>query len=118
MTTAGRKDLEQAASALAARLPRPLEVMARLAFNYRWSWVPGGPELFREIDAYRWEKCGENPVRLLQEAPIQALVRAAADPDLLARAAAVEEAVAADRARPFAESPLSPDRPAAFLCAE
>jgi len=118
MTTAGEKDLEQAASALAARLPRPLAVLARLAFNYRWSWVPGGPEVFREIDAYRWEKCGENPVRLLQESPTQALVRAAADPDLLARAAAVEEAVAADRARPFAEGPLSPERPAAFLCAE
>jgi starch phosphorylase len=115
---AGDKDLERASRALAARLPEPLAVLARLAFNYRWSWVPGGPEVFREIDAHRWEKCGENPVRLLQEAPTHALVRAAADPDLLARAAAIEEAVAADRARPFAEGPLSPDRPAAFLCAE
>jgi starch phosphorylase len=118
MTTAGQKDLEQAASALAARLPRTLEVMARLAYSYRWSWVPGGPQVFRDIDPYRWEKCGENPVRLLQEASMQALMRAAADPDLLARAAAVEEAVVADRARSFAEGPISPDRPAAFLCAE
>jgi len=115
---AGDKDLERAASALAARLPGPLAVLARLAFNYRWSWVPGGPELFREIDAHRWEKCGENPVRLLQEAPTHALVRAAADPELLDRAAAIEEAVAEDRARPFAEGPLAPSRPAAFLCAE
>lgn len=118
MIAAGEKDLERAASALAARLPGPLAVLARLAFNYRWSWVPGGPEIFREIDAHRWEKCGENPVRLLQEAPTHALVEAAADPDLLARAGAIEEAIAADRARPFAEGPLSPERPAAFLCAE
>jgi len=115
---AGDKDLERASHALAARLPGPLAVLARLAFNYRWSWVPGGPELFREVDPHRWGKCGENPVRLLQEVPTHALLRAAADPELLARAAAIEAVVAADRARPFAEGPLSPDRPAAFLCAE
>ena len=67
MIGAGDKDLERASHALAARLPGPLAVLARLAFNYRWSWVPGGPELFREVDPHRWGKCGENPVRLLQE---------------------------------------------------
>ena len=65
---AGRQDLERAASALATRLPEPLGVFARLAYNYRWAWDPDGPAVFRDIDADRWDKVAENPVRLLQEA--------------------------------------------------
>ena len=45
--TAGHDDLQRAAEALAARIPEPLAPLARLAYNYRWSWTPGGPELFR-----------------------------------------------------------------------
>ena len=41
---AGRRDLERAAEALATRLPEPLGVLARLAYNYRWAWDPDGPE--------------------------------------------------------------------------
>ena len=36
----GREDIERAASALASRLPWPLGVFGRLAYNYRWSWLP------------------------------------------------------------------------------
>ena len=57
-------------------------------------------------------------MRLLQEAPAEALERAAADTALLERAAAVEAAVEADLARPPADVPATPDRPAAFFCAE
>jgi hypothetical protein len=45
---------------LALRMPqelRPLE----LAYDLWWSWHPGGPELFRDVDPYRWETCGKNP---------------------------------------------------------
>ena len=40
---------------------------ARLAYNYRWSWLPGGDALFGGIDPHRWE-VRHNAVRLLQEA--------------------------------------------------
>src|SRR4051794_24600270 len=116
--TAGSDELIRAAEALAARVPGPLGVLARLAYNYRWSWTPDGPALFRDVSPDRWERCGENPVRLLQEASTEALERAAADTALLERAAAVEAAVAADLARPPADVPATPDRPAAFFCAE
>jgi hypothetical protein len=59
--TAGHDELLRAADALAARVPQPLAPLARFAFNYRWSWTPGGPELFSSIDPGRWERCGENP---------------------------------------------------------
>jgi starch phosphorylase len=116
---AGHPDLERAASALASRLPEPLAVLARLAYNFRWSWTPGGPELFASLDPERWERCGESPIRLLQEADVDALRRAADDEDFLARAAAVDAVVRAELERPAAAAdPASPERPIAFFCAE
>ena len=46
---------------------------------------PGGPELFSSIDPVRWERCGENPVRLLGEVDAATLERAASDAALLER---------------------------------
>ena len=91
--------------------------LARIAYNYRWCWYPGGTEVFRSIDEGRWELCGENPVRLLQEASGEALARAAGDRALLDRVASLEDAFAADLRRPPAGL-AAPERPIAFLCAE
>ena len=112
--TAGSDDLIRAAEALTARIPEPLGVLARLAYNYRWSWTPDGPSLFRDVSPDRWERCGENPVRLLQEASTEALERAAADAALLERAAAVEAAVAR-RPRPPAGRRAGDARPSRRL---
>jgi starch phosphorylase len=116
--TAGHEDLLSAAEALAARVPQPLAGLARLAYNYRWSWTPGGHELFAAIDPVRWDRCGENPVRLLGETGLEALARAATDADLLERVDRVEALVRADLERPAAEGPATPDRPIAYFCAE
>jgi glycogen phosphorylase len=115
---AGRRDLERAADALASRLPEPLGVFARLAYNYRWSWTPDGPDVFRAIDPERWDRCAENPVRLLEEASARRLRAAAADDALLARAAALEQEIAADLARPAREGRPTPARPVAYFSAE
>ncbi len=56
-------------------------------------------------------------MRLLQEAPAETLRAAAADPDLIARAAALETRVAEALERP-AEPPFQRTAPVAFLCAE
>jgi starch phosphorylase len=116
--TAGHDELLRAADALAARVPQPLAPLARLAFNYRWSWTPGGPELFSAIDPVRWERCGENPVRLLGEVGWEALDRAAGDAAFLERVAAVEAAVRADLERPVADAAASAEHPIAYFCAE
>ena len=113
----GKADLERAAEELAERLPEPLAPMARLAYNYRWSWLPGGAELFAAVDHERFELCLSNPVRLLQEASSRALRRAAADERLVARAAELEAQVRADLSRPPTPD-VDPQRPVAFLCAE
>ena len=113
----GDEELDLRAADLARRLPASLAPLAWIAYNYRWCWYPDGKEVFRSIDPGRWEVCGENPVRLLQEASGESLARAAADDALLARVAAVEDAFAADLARAPAGDVL-PERPIAFLCAE
>jgi starch phosphorylase len=76
---AGVQDVAVAARALAERLPAPLRALGELAYNYRWSWTPGGPELFEQIDPQRWALCAANPVRMLQEVSSTTLERLADD---------------------------------------
>jgi starch phosphorylase len=118
MQNDGLWDVRRAAEDLAGRLPHALAPLARLAFNYRWTWLAGGPELFASVDAERFELCKYNPVRLLQETPAAALNRAAEDEQLLRKAARLEELVDADMQRPPLPSPFDERRPVAFLCAE
>ena len=113
----GLRDVARAADELAERLPEELAPLARLAYNYRWSWLPGGPALFASIDPERFGLSQQNPVRLLQEASARTLRRAAADAALVARAAELEAQVRADLARP-SSSAIDPAHPVAFLCAE
>jgi starch phosphorylase len=115
---AGVQDIERAAQSLTSRVPSPLAPLARAAYNLRWSWTPGAADTFAAIDPARWALCGENPVRLLTETSPAALARAADDPQIVARARALEEAIRADLARPAAAGPGSAERPVAFFCAE
>jgi starch phosphorylase len=115
---AGERELERAAKALATRLPEPLGILARLAYNYRWAWDPDGPAIFRDIDPERWERVAENPVRLLQEAATDRLLAASEESALLARAAGLEQRVNADLARPRREEITTPERPIAYFSAE
>ncbi|MGZ6645580.1 MAG: alpha-glucan family phosphorylase, partial [Solirubrobacteraceae bacterium] len=115
----GREDIDRAAEALASRVPTPLHPLARAAYNLRWSWTPGGADTFSAVDPRRWELCGENPIRLLTEAPPEALERAATDEGLVQRAQALEESIRADVARPTATTgPATAERPVSFFCAE
>jgi alpha-glucosidase len=44
--------------------------ITRDTFEDAWSWTPDGPELFRDVHPDRWERCGENPVRLPPGTPL------------------------------------------------
>jgi starch phosphorylase len=114
----GRRDIECATADLTERLPPALAPLARLAFNYLWSWLPGGPELFASVDAERFALCGQNPLRLLQESPARVLRRAAQDTGLVRHAENLEAQVAANLARAPLSAPVDPAHPVAFLCAE
>jgi starch phosphorylase len=117
--TTGSEDIDRAAAALAERVPPELAPLARAAFNLRWSWTPGGPETFAALDPHRWRLSGENPIRVLTEAPLPALRSAARNADLVGRANDLEAAIQDDLERPAASAgPATPERPIAFFCAE
>jgi starch phosphorylase len=115
-TLNGSNDLVRAVDRLARRLPEPLFPLARIAYNYRWSWTPGGRALFRRFGAHRFNLSNENPVRFLRDLSEHSLLEAATDDEYLARVNAVAEAIDADLARP-ARTDLD-DGLVAFLCAE
>ncbi len=114
----GSRDIAFATADLAVRLPEALAPLARLAFNYRWSWLPGAPELFEALDPERFALCGQNPVRMLQELPGRRLAALAQDETLLQRAGELEAAMAAELDRPVDPRWTTPQAPIAFLCAE
>ena len=112
----GTNDLARAVERLARRLPESLHPLAQIAYNYSWSWVPGGRELFRRFGIHRFRLSGENPVRFLRDLSERSLLEAATDDEYLARVEAVAKELDADLARP-PRSDLG-DGPVAFLCAE
>jgi starch phosphorylase len=115
---AGDHDIERAVNVLANVLPEPLRLLARIAFNYRWSWSAEGAALFEAIDPQRWERSGHNPRRLLTEAAPSMLERAAHSAGLTGWAERIACELDADRNRPWSSGPSSPEHPVAFLCCE
>ena len=111
----GSADRERAVRALETCLPEPLRALARIAYNYRWSWTPGGPELWAAIDPARWEICAGNPVRMLQEVHPERLEALARDEGFLRRLDELEQELHRALGAPL---PAGDEHPAAFFCAE
>ena len=113
----GSWELAAAAATLASGLPPELAPLARLAYNYRWSWEPGGEDVFRDLDPLGWERSGQNPVRLLADLPLDRAEAAAADAGLRERVDGVVAAIDAELVRPL--RPIEGVHgPVAFFCAE
>jgi starch phosphorylase len=115
---AGDHDIDRAVAELARLLPDALKPLARVAYDYRWSWSADGPALFKDVDADRWARTGRNPRRLLTEVHPAVLQSAADDPQFVARVQRVALELAQDRARPSFCGVVTPERPVAFCCSE
>ena len=116
-TTAGAADLAQRAADLAEHLPNGLKPLAAVAYNYRWSWLPDGEAVFRDINPHRWELAGANPVRFLSDLWPSTRAHAENDVALRERVGQFSERVADDLARPLEPRP-GLGGPIAYLCAE
>ncbi|MCC6641740.1 MAG: alpha-glucan family phosphorylase [Deltaproteobacteria bacterium] len=114
----GGKDLARAVAELAERLPPAIAALARIAYNYRWTWLPGGAGLFRDIDASLWRRCGFNPRWIIEAVPPHRLRELAADAQYARRVARVAAALDADLARPAAPGAVSSERPVVYFCSE
>ena len=113
----GRDDLALVVAERKRRLPEPLHPLARLARNYRWSWTRGGPQVFAHLNPTRWERSGENPVRLLRDLAPAELDAAAGDRGYVAEVEAVAAEVDAAVDLEAAAADLEANA-TAFLCAE
>jgi starch phosphorylase len=113
----GAPDLARRVEALSGRLVDGLKPLAAVAYNYRWSWLPDGAAVFRDISPHRWTHSGQNPVRFLTDLWPTTQEAAVRDPSLLARIDALARDVAEDVSRPDRQRP-GIDGPVAFLCSE
>jgi starch phosphorylase len=114
----GGRDIERAVSELAERLPNRLQRLAWLAFNYRWSWLPDGGAVFREIDPPLWERSLGNPRAMIEMVPPHRLRQLAADRAYRQRVAALASQVEADLWRPAEDTVVPAHRPVAYFCSE
>jgi starch phosphorylase len=102
---------------LEARLVPALRPLARIAYNYRWSWIRGGRAVFAEIDPHRWRLSGENPVHFLLELSREQQRAASDQRHLVERISQLGRDVAFDLARPVEQLEAMPGT-VAFFCAE
>lgn len=114
----GRRDLERAVFELAERLPEPMQPLAALAFNFRWSWLVGGGALFHDIDPDAWRRGGGNPRAVLEATPPRRFQELARDGAYVARVNAIADAVRADLCRPNVPVAAQTERPVAYFCSE
>jgi starch phosphorylase len=114
----GGRDIERAIAELAERLPPPLAPLARIAYNYRWSWFPGGATVFREIDPASWRRGECNPRNAIEAATPHRLRELAQQEGFVRRVQELAACIDADLRRPWADTPISPDRPVAYVCSE
>jgi len=113
----GAREADERAAELALRLPPELAPLARIAFDYRWSWDHDGDEVFRSLDPHAWEINARNPVRQLADIAPHTASLAVADPTTRDRIARLGRVLEDDRARPEARIE-GLGGPVVFVCAE
>ncbi len=113
----GTRDRDRLTAELAERLPERLRPLARLCFNYAWSWLPGGAGVMRDLRPTLWQRSGCNPRWMIEVLPPTALRALAADPAYVERVQAAGSALDAHLAR-SASGPVAADRPVAYFCSE
>jgi glycogen phosphorylase len=113
----GGSDLAARVEELERHLVPELRPLARVAYNYRWTWVRGGPSVFAAIDSHRWRLARQNPVRFLLELPRDQQRATARRSELVGYIGHLAGKVAPEP-RPESEPRLRFSGPIAFLCAE
>ncbi len=114
----GARDVQLAVAELADRLPEPMQPLAALAFNYRWSWLVGGTELFHDIDPDAWRRSGCNPLYVIEATPPRRFHELTGDDHYMGRLRATIDTVAADLRRPARPVGGQGAGPVAYFCSE
>lgn len=105
------------------KLPLPLKPLADLAYNYWWSWTSDRTYLFQTINPDEWQRCGHNPVALLETASYVRLTQLAKEPAYIKRVKILAQQLQdyLTEKQPWAATvtnKVSPEHPIAYFCAE
>ncbi|MFI5398389.1 MAG: alpha-glucan family phosphorylase [Candidatus Binatia bacterium] len=114
----GQRDVERAIAELAERLPGALVPLARVAYDYRWSWLPNGAKLFRQMDPVIWGHGKCNPRYVIEAVPPRRLLELAQQQLYVEEVQALAARIEADRNRPWVQTGITPERPVAYFCSE
>src|SRR5574338_217008 len=99
--------------------PALLLPLARLAWNYWWSWAPDGISIFRDLDPELWEDCEQNPRQLLARTAQYRLAEAATDPAYIERVQRLITLFEAYMSAAAASAlSITTEHPVAYFCAE
>src|SRR5438309_852404 len=105
-------------------LPRTLQPLESLAWNFWWSWAPDGGEVFRDLDPGLWQQCEQNPRALLAQVSDLRLAQMAADPTFSDRVRCLAELFETymSDTHPSLKlnvaSRITRENPVAYFCAE
>src|SRR5437660_3454357 len=105
-------------------LPRTLQPLESLAWNFWWSWAPDGAEVFRDLDPGLWQQCEQNPHALLAQVSDLRFAQMAADPTFSDRVrclAELFETYMSDThtsAKLNVAARITRENPVAYFCAE
>ncbi|MDR3183936.1 MAG: alpha-glucan family phosphorylase [Prevotellaceae bacterium] len=73
------------------QIPESLSALEELSKNLWWCWNEDAVDLFRAIDAGLWEKCGHNPIALLDQISFKRYQELEKDAGFVSRFKAVHE---------------------------
>ncbi|MBW4443317.1 MAG: alpha-glucan family phosphorylase [Plectolyngbya sp. WJT66-NPBG17] len=111
------------ADRLSARLPQALKPLAEIAYNYWWCWTPDMISLFQSINPDEWERCGHNPIVLLETISFDRLTQLASEPNYMSRLESLSEQFnqyvnSTDTWSSRIAPQITKEHPIAYFCAE
>jgi starch phosphorylase len=114
--------IEETFSPPIIELPSVLKPLARLSWNYWWSWSADGANVFRDLDPELWEECENNPRLLLARTSEFRLAQMATDPVYIERVRRLsdlfDEYMAPAPSWGEGRSEITRESPVAYFCAE
>ncbi|MGI8468223.1 MAG: alpha-glucan family phosphorylase, partial [Pyrinomonadaceae bacterium] len=99
--------------------PANLQILERISNNFYWSWNTEGASLFRDLDFELWERCEQNPRRVLREVSELRLWQKACEENYVRRVSDFAERFENYLAQPPKSfGRISKENPVAYFCAE
>lgn len=100
-------------------LPENLKILDKISQNFYWFWNTGGMSIFRDLDYRLWERCEQNPRKMLCEVSELRLWQKANEPAFVERVNRFADKMEKYMAEPpKTYGKLTSENPVVYFCAE